>query len=360
MIEPLLKNLPNNFEVEIIGRSELKKPIYAVKVGNGKKRILLWSQMHGNESTTTKAIFDLLNTFKDKNEVSLNILNTCNLLFIPILNPDGAEAYTRVNANEVDLNRDAKDLSQSESKVLRKQFGEFKPHYCFNLHGQRTIFGAGKATGKVATLSFLAPAADKTQSVTNARKKAMEIITVVNDELQNEIPNQIGRYDDTYNENCVGDTFQSLGVPTLLYEAGHINNDYAREHTRELIYQSLLVAFNYVALNSIIGAKYESYFNIPQNEKCFFDIIIRNAKLKDNGRVTDLAFQYQEELVDGKVIFRPILEKIDLLKDFYGHIELNANGNDVSTPFLDDIKEGYSNDFVIINSEEYSLLLHET
>lgn len=359
MIKPLLKKLPSRFKVDIIGESVLGKPIYAIKLGIGNKRLLLWSQMHGNESTTTKSIFDLLNCFQDSNSNYKEVLKQCTLVIIPILNPDGAEAYTRVNANEVDLNRDAKYLTQPESKVLREQFNIFKPHYCFNLHGQRTIFGAGR-TGKVASLSFLSPAADMSQSITLARKKAMEIISVVNSKLQHEIPGQIGRYDDVYNENCVGDTFQSLGVPTLLYEAGHINKDYAREHTRKLIFQSLLIAINYIASNIVNGVNYEAYFNIPQNEKCFFDIIIRNAKLNNSDEITDLAFQYQEELVNGKVIFKPILEKIDMLKDFYGHIELNANGNDVSAPFSEDIKVGYSNDFVLINGEEYSLLLHET
>ena len=51
-----------------------------------------------------------------------------------MVNPDGAKLYTRVNANEVDLNRDSVNLSQPESKVLRNVFEEFKPDYCFNLH----------------------------------------------------------------------------------------------------------------------------------------------------------------------------------------------------------------------------------
>jgi hypothetical protein len=47
--------------------------------------------------------------------------------------------YTRLNANEVDLNRDSQNLTQPESKVLREIFDLFQPHYCFNLHDQRTI-----------------------------------------------------------------------------------------------------------------------------------------------------------------------------------------------------------------------------
>lgn len=361
MIAPLLKKLPSKFQVDIIGKSVLGKSIYAVKIGVGKKRVMLWSQMHGNESTTTKAIFDVFNTFMISNPVSDAILNECTFLFIPILNPDGAQAYTRLNANGFDLNRDAKMLSQPESIILREQFDLFEPHFCFNLHGQRTIFSAGN-TNKVATLSFLSPAENEIRSVTDTRKKAMHVITMVNNQLQNEIPNQIGRYDDTYNENCVGDTFQSLGVPTLLYEAGHYANDYAREKTREYVYQSLMLAFYHIASTNSYESKFEHYFEIPQNEKCFLDIIIRNAKVIKDGEsfITDLGFMYKEQLQDNKINFRPILEKMDKLDDFFGHKELNANNNSVLTVDNKELNVGYENDCVLLNNEKYSLLFSES
>jgi hypothetical protein len=46
--------------------------------------------------------------------------------------------------------------------------------------------------------------------------------------LQRYIPGQIGRFDDSFNLNC-GDTFQAMGVPTLLFEAGHFEGDYQRK-----------------------------------------------------------------------------------------------------------------------------------
>ena len=63
-IEPLLENLRLDFNVSIIGKSVNNKSIYSVEVGTGPKKILMWSQMHGNESTTTKALFDLFNFLK--------------------------------------------------------------------------------------------------------------------------------------------------------------------------------------------------------------------------------------------------------------------------------------------------------
>ncbi|MDU8886161.1 M14 family metallopeptidase [Yeosuana sp. MJ-SS3] len=356
-ILPLLEKLKGHFQVSHIGNSVNEAPIYSVRVGQGKRKILMWSQMHGNESTTTKAIFDLLNAFANKVDDLDSIVKNCTLLIIPILNPDGAKAYTRVNANQIDLNRDAQDLSQPESIVLRKTFEEFQPNFCFNLHGQRTIFGAGN-TSKSATVSFLAPSQDEECTVTTNRKIAMEVICEMNGFLQIQIPNQIGIYDDTFNINCVGDTFQNLGVSTILFEAGHYANDYDREITREFIFQSYIIALSYIANNKIDGNKHSLYFDIPLNQKNFFDIIIKNALIDPYEKlISDVGILYKEELIDGKVNFTPKIEKISNLENFYGHKFVDANGTIVETVNFDSISEGYENDFVLLNREYFSLKL---
>jgi hypothetical protein len=106
--------------------------------------------------------------------------------------------YTRENANGIDLNRDAQHLSQPESQVLRQAFDNFKPDYCFNMHDQRTIYGAG-TTGKPATVSFLAPSYNQKCEFNDARLRAVDVIVAMNNELQKYIPGQIGRFDDTFN-----------------------------------------------------------------------------------------------------------------------------------------------------------------
>jgi hypothetical protein len=73
--------------------------------------------MHGNESTTTKALFDFLNVLQ--NGSLINCYVTLVLLYSNV-ESDGADMYTRLNANEVDLNRDSQNLTQPESKVLRE------------------------------------------------------------------------------------------------------------------------------------------------------------------------------------------------------------------------------------------------
>lgn len=353
-IAPLLKKIEPKADIKIIGTSVLKQPIYAIKIGTGAKKVLMWSQMHGNESTTTKAIFDLLNTWIANDDESKLILQTCTIYIIPILNPDGANAYTRINANNIDLNRDAQALTQPESKVLRQVFNEFKPDFCLNLHGQRSIFSAGE-TSAVATVSFLSPAQDENCTITPTRKIAMEVIAAMNDTLQNVIPNQVGVYDDAFNINCVGDTFQSEHVPTILFEAGHYKNDYAREQTREYIYMSLWSCLNYITNNKVLGDKFEPYFNIPENGKCFLDVIIRQAKI--DGRITDVGFLFKETLINNKVEFIPIVEKIEDLAGFFGHNEIEAYGAQVLGENNSEIKIGAKNMFVYINQEKVVLSL---
>ena len=114
-IVPLIKKLDTKFKVVSLGKSVENRTIESIEVGSGSTKIFMWSQMHGNESTTTKAVFDLLRFLSSESDLALEILESCTLRIIPMLNPDGAAAYTRVNANGIDLNRDAQDVSQPES-----------------------------------------------------------------------------------------------------------------------------------------------------------------------------------------------------------------------------------------------------
>ena len=164
MIVPLLDKYPFE-EVISLGTSVKGTPIDLYRVGEGNKKILMWSQMHGNESTTTKALFDVLNELK-----TADFLSELSVYCIPMLNPDGAEVFTRVNHNGVDLNRDADELTQPESKCLRKAYELVQPDYCFNLHDQRTIFSVGQ-TPLPATVSFLAPAYNKERNINEVLMK---------------------------------------------------------------------------------------------------------------------------------------------------------------------------------------------
>ena len=267
--------------------------------------------MHGNESTTTKALLDFWIYLKSKEAKPL--LDACTFLMIPQLNPDGSDAYTRLNANGVDLNRDAIDLTQPESMVLRKIYEDFNPDYCFNLHGQRTIFAAGN-THTPATVSFLAPAADPSRTITPARELAMKLIVAANTRLQESISNAIGRYDDGFNINCVGDYFISQNTPTILFEAGHFDSDYKRIATRGYIFEALVTMCKTIANGSIESFSVDSYFEIPENYNHLRDIELYNLRQTIGGSPifnNKLFIQFREEKKEDDICFIPELSSMD-------------------------------------------------
>lgn len=335
-IEPILKKLNTNNQLKVVGYSVQEKPIYSYQIGLGKTKIFLWSQMHGNESTTTKALFDFLNLLQSDSEVANQLLTNFTFYCLPMVNPDGAQLYTRENANQVDLNRDAQNLTQPESIVLRECFNIFKPDYCYNLHDQRTIFGVDDSESEVrsnganikpATVSFLAPSFNQERDINDIRKKAIQVIVAMNDTLQEYIPNQIGRFDDSFNINCIGDTFQNLNVPTILIEAGHFPADYQREQTRKYIFIALLTGFIKLSENDLVNNKIQYYMNIPQNKVVFYDFVYKNVKLNydSNKIITNIAIQFKEELFNNTIKFNAFIVKIGELDGFFGHYEYDAN-----------------------------------
>lgn len=325
-IEPLLKNISAPLNVEVLGNSNLDIPIYKIAFGTGEKRILIWSQMHGNESTGTKAVFDLLNFFENPDElldVRNQIFENTSILIVPMLNPDGAIAFTRENAQMIDLNRDAVNLKGKESVYLRNLLESFNPHFCFNLHDQRTIFNVS-GTKNPATISFLAPSEEVTREITKGRTETMSVIVSMNNLLQKCIPNQIGRYTDEYYPTATGDNFQKLGYNTILVEAGHYENDYNRELTRKYNFISLLQGLYFLA-SSDDYSDYKSYFDIPNNDNKFYDIIYKNGKIEVDGEelLTNIGVLFKYKVVDNKLIKYDIVESTGELESHFGHSEMD-------------------------------------
>ena len=300
-IEPIIKSLQPPFVVEKLGASEEHQNIYKITLGEGPKKILLWSQMHGNESTGTKSLFDLfkyIEAFRSQPFVN-DLLQKCTLVFVPMLNPDGAKHFTRVNTNGIDLNRDAVERKAKESLLLRNLLDTFDPHFCFNLHDQRTIFNV-EGFKNPATISFLAPSIDEERTLTLGRKETMAVIVAMNKTLQKIIPNYIGRYTDEFYPTATGDNFQKLGHNTILIEAGHYHGDYEREMVRKYNFYALLSGLDYLVTHDVYE-EYEDYFKIPNNGKQNFDFILRDFVDDKNNKI-DIAFQYDYKVVNNDLV----------------------------------------------------------
>lgn len=315
------------FERTEIGKSFLGNSIYKLTFGQGKKRILIWSQMHGNESSGTRAMFDVLNFLQSDDEVAKTILSEITFDFIPMLNPDGANVNTRRNAVGIDPNRDFLAQQSTEIKVLLNQVNLGNYDVLFNLHDQRTIFNVGQ-TAEPATLSFLAPSYNVEEDINEVRQKTMGIIQAMNTELQKVIPGKVGRYTSEFYPMSTGDNFTKMNYPCVLFEAGHFPNDYQRNETRK--YNALALIAGLYAIATKDEFDYSEYDSIPQNGQKFLDIVLRNVKVLNNGNesLVDLGIYYDDvyhpNLND--VLEKGIIQEVGDLRKFIGHIDLDVNG----------------------------------
>lgn len=355
VISPILELYKNVFEITEIGKSVQQRPIHQVKIGIGKTKILMWSQMHGNEPTTTKGLFDFFNFLSEDSELAQQIKKKYTLLCIPMLNPDGAFAYTRENANSVDLNRDAYLSSQPEMKLLRDLYEAFEPDCCYNLHDQRTIFGT-EGFNLTATISFLAPAFNNDRDYNEVRMKAIFIINKMNRALQEYIPNQIGRFDDSYNVNCTGDYFTTQNTPTILFEAGYFQMDYNRDESRKYVFIALLSSLLDNYENVIVDNELDNYLRIPQNNKRFFDFIYKNVKIINNSveKIINFAAQYDEVLENNEIHFKAKISKVSDLEEYSGHIEYDCESMLFSANGINIPEIGKKANFYLNNLTEFN------
>ncbi len=243
-IQPLIEQMKDEkgFEVTKLGASIEGKSISLISVGTGDIDILLWSQMHGNEPTATMAIFDIFNFLTDNKALKKEkkeMLKNVRLHFLPMLNPDGADAYKRRNALNIDLNRDALRLQSPEAKILKSVRDSLDAEFGFNLHDQSVYYNAER-TDKPATISYLAPAYDYDKNINEVRANAMKVIVYMNNIIQRYAPGQVGRYSDDFEPRAFGDNIQKWGTSAILIESGGYTNDPEKQFIRKLNYISIL------------------------------------------------------------------------------------------------------------------------
>lgn len=255
-----------------IGSSEQGRPIYELTIGNGEKTLFIWSQMHGNEATGTRALLNLLMAFvANKNDFKA-VFEHMKLVIIPMVNPDGATIFTRRNARGIDLNRDARTCSCKETRILQERILFWNPQLALNLHDQRSIFGL-KGSQRPAAMSFLNPSFNWRNEISGARTVGMRVIASITKEIEAAYPNSVGRYADEYYPTAFGEWVQERGIPCVLVEAGMLSGDLEKEIPVKL--------HQYVFVESMVALVFDlegfpaqaAYFEIPEMHQKFFDLI---------------------------------------------------------------------------------------
>ncbi len=333
-IVPLIEAVKadKRFELKEAGKSIEGRPIYLVRIGTGATKVFLWSQMHGNESTATMAIFDLFNFFKAEDAHTAwkeDLLAKVSLYFMPMLNPDGAERFTRRNYLGVDLNRDALRLQSPEARILKETRDELAADFGFNLHDQGRVYAAGRSD-EPATISFLAPAYNYEKEVNEVRGNAMKVIALMNRSLQQYIPGRVAKYDDDFEPRAFGDNIQKWGTSAILIESGGARNDREKQSIRKVNFIAILTGLHAIANKLYEDEKVEDYENIPFNERLLFDLMVRNANIDLLGKLykVDIAInQYEVDSEDhrGFRLVGRVAEWGDL-SIFHGYKEIDAEG----------------------------------
>ncbi len=319
-----------------IGRSVEKRTIYQVKIGHGPVKILLWSQMHGDESTATRALFDIFNFFEQKDAefegVINNILENCTLYFVPMLNPDGAEQFIRRNALGIDLNRDALRLQSPEAVLLKKLQNELRPAFGYNLHDQSPRYAVGN-TGQQTTMAFLATAYNEAREINPIRKRSMQLIAAMNRDLQKFIPYKVARFSDEFEPRAFGDNIQKWGTTLILVESGGLKGDPEKQYIRKLNFVTILSSVSSIAHKNYENEPIEAYFEIPENNRVLFDLLIRNAKMVVGSSTINLDIGINKEEIAANVAkkyrVKSSIEDLGDLSTFFGIEEIDATDLEV-------------------------------
>jgi hypothetical protein len=348
MVKSFLQNINSKLPeyqhiaaIKEVGKSYQGREIYIAKIGTGKTKLFFWSQMHGDESTATAALLDILNFFKADFHTSTFqhgsadektwfnnfrdvILKNCTLYLLPMLNPDGAELWQRRTAQEIDMNRDALALQTPEARLLKKLRTELQPDFGFNLHDQNIYYTAGN-TKTCATISFLAPPTDYEKTINPQRKKAMQVIGLLAEKLQKFIPNGVAKFSDDFEPRAFGDNIQRWGTSTILVESGGYPQDSEKQFIRKLNFVLLLEACHSIATQAYNTMSLEKYNAIPQNEKLLKDLIIRNVAISPTLQA-DIAFMNMipiESLGNAQQVYQATIDDIGDLSVFCGYTEIN-------------------------------------
>ena len=286
-IESLATRHPGVLRAEIAGASAEGRDILLVSAGRGADAILFWSQMHGDEPTATGALIDLL-AFLGRHEREpwvARILDQYTLLCIPMLNPDGAERSQRRNAQNIDINRDARALQSPEGRLLKSIRDRHRPFLGFNLHNQNSLTTVGD-TGRVATIALLAVAADVPQAQTgpgepdNRRLLTKRVTAVLHEALSPFVRGHISRYDEAFNPRAFGDNMTLWGTPTVLIESGGHGPEQAPDFTVMLNFVGILAALDSLASGKIINADPAVFDSLKMNsETPIFDLLLQNAQI---------------------------------------------------------------------------------
>ncbi len=277
-VAPVLES--DRFTVEVVGQSIQQRDLRTVTFGQGPVKVLLWSQMHGDEATASMALADIFNFLAAPGQSALRdrLARELTIVFLPMLNPDGAELFQRHNAVGIDVNRDARRLSTPEARTLKSVRDALVPDFAFNLHDQSARTRVGRRGGQAA-IALLAPAFDAERNWNPVRSRARLIAAFLADDFANAVPGKIAKYDDTFNPRAFGDLMQTWGASTVLIESGALAGDPQKQQLRTLHTAAILGALDVIATRAYQKQDPEAYESLPYNAGGASDVLVHGGTI---------------------------------------------------------------------------------
>jgi hypothetical protein len=331
-LESLVSRSAGLVRVAERGASAEGRPILVLAAGTGPEKILLWSQMHGDEPTATCALVDLLSHLvaTRTEPATRQLLSRLTLLVLPMLNPDGAVRNDRRNAQGIDINRDAVELQTPEGRFLKAVRDRYAPAAGFNLHNQGALVTAGP-TGPQSALAVLAvPGAEREpDGPAVARKKGLGAVMARAAEPFG--PGRVARYDMSYTQRAFGDSMSRWGTPTVLLETGGWDGADEAERLVRLNFVVLLSALHALARGeeAVAAPAYES---LPFNTRGrLVDLILRDATVHGGRELplfhADVAFVRPRAFAgEGQRLAATIVTGVGDLNHLQGLTEVDATG----------------------------------
>jgi len=263
-----------------LGESMEGREIRAITLGTGPTSVLLWSQMHGDESAASMALADLVNWYASapaSDTLRARLSEALTVTMIPMLNPDGAERFHRENAVGIDINRDARRTATPEGRILKSVRDSIEADFGFNLHDQGTRTAGDE--GRVVAIALLAPAADEERSWGPVRQRARQVAAVIVRALAPNIGTRMARYDDEFTPRAFGDNMQAWGTSTVLIESGELEGDPQKQVLRKLNVVALVSALHAIATASYENLSTAAYDDLPMNVSLSNDLLLVGGQL---------------------------------------------------------------------------------
>lgn len=297
-VEPYLGDAVS---ARVAGESAEGREIRHLTFGDGPVTVLLWSQMHGNESTASMALADIIRFFHESPDHPLarRIAERSTVHMIPMLNPDGAERFQRRNAQGIDVNRDARRLQTPEGQLLKAVNDRVQPDFGFNLHDQSAAVRVS-GTDRGVAIALLAPAFNEARDVDDKRRRAMQVASLLLEAIDPLVGNHVAKYDDTFNPRAFGDLMGAWGASTVLIESGAWDDDPQKQHLRETNFVGILSALDAIATGRYAEYDPAVYESLAYNGRRLPDLLIRGGTVAVPGIPTlqaDILVSYELPLL---------------------------------------------------------------